>query len=171
MLQPHEGPSETSHPNLGRYWTWMEAPSTGYSLTPTAARVWYACDGTLSFGGSSDVPQVVFTATADAKRAAIRQLLAQRGFQPMEWERRVALPREKTKPWLEWIGKPAPGSEYKWCTDEATYRRLRRDVTSSVDWLLAKGNRIKKNVATVSKSNSGAVPTQLCEHGMILNES
>ena len=90
-----------SHPNLDRYWTWMEAPSTGYSLTPTAARVWYDCDGTLRFGGSSDVPQVVFTATADAKRAAIRQLLAQRGFQPMEWQRRVALPHEKTKPWLK----------------------------------------------------------------------
>jgi hypothetical protein len=114
-----------SHPNLGRYWTWMEAPSTGYSLTPTAARVWYACDGTLSFGGSSDVPQVVFSATADPKRAAIRQLLAQRGFQPMEWQRRVALPREKTKPWLKWLGESTPGSEYKWCTDEATYRQLR----------------------------------------------
>ena len=114
-----------SHPNLGRYWTWREAPSTGYSLTPIAARVWDACDGTLSFSGASNVPQVVFTATADAKRAPITQLLAQRGFQPMEWERRVALPCEKTKPWLEWLGKPASGIEYKWCADEATYRRLR----------------------------------------------
>lgn len=114
-----------SHPNLGRYWTWMTAPSTGYSLTPTAARVWYACDGTISFGGASDVPQITFAATADAKRQAIGQLLAQRGFQPMIWDRRVALPREKTKPWLNWIGEPSPGSEYKWCTDEATYARMR----------------------------------------------
>ncbi len=113
------------HPNLGRYWTWMSGPSTGYSLTPTAARVWHACDGALSFGGSSDVPRIAFAATSDAKRDAIAQLLAQRGFQPQIWDRRVALPRAKTKPWLNWIGDPSPGSEYKWCVDEASYRDAR----------------------------------------------
>ncbi len=114
-----------SHPNLGRYWTWMEAPSTGYTLTPTAARVWYACDGTISFGGASDVPQITFAASSDAKREAIAQLLAQRGFEPMTWDRRIALPREKTKQWLSWIGDPSPGSEYKWCTTESRYQELR----------------------------------------------
>lgn len=113
------------HPYLGRYWTWMEAPSTGYSLTPPAARVWYACDGTISFGGASDVPQITFAATGDAKREAITQLLAQRGFEPMVWDRRVALPRAKTKSWLEWLGEPSPGSEYKWCIDESEYTQLR----------------------------------------------
>jgi hypothetical protein len=114
-----------SHPNLGRYWTWMEAPSTGYTLTPTAARIWYACDGTLSFAGSSDVPQITFAAKADKKRLALKDLLAHRGFDPLLWERRVALPREQTKQWLSWLGEPTPGSEYKWCTDEPQYRQLR----------------------------------------------
>lgn len=114
-----------SHPNLGRYWTWVEAPSTGYSLTPVAARVWYACDGTISFGGASDVPQITFAATSDAKREAVAQLLTQRGFDSMTWDRRVALPRAETKHWLDWIGEPSPGSEYKWCIDESTYREIR----------------------------------------------
>lgn len=114
-----------SHPNLGRYWTWTEAPSTGYSLTPTAARVWYACDGTISFAGASDVPQITFAASSDAKREAVAQLLSQRGFEPLTWDRRVALPREQTKPWLNWIDDPAPGSEYKWCTTEEAYQNSR----------------------------------------------
>jgi hypothetical protein len=46
----------------------------------------------------------------------------------MVWERRVALPRAQTKPWLSWLGDPTPGSEYKWCTDEAAYRDVRERV-------------------------------------------
>ena len=117
-----------SHPTLDRYWSWMDAPSTGYWLRQAAARIWYACDGTISFGGESDVPQITFAATDDGKRAAIAHLLDERGFQPMVWERRVALPRAQTKPWLSWLGDPTPGSEYKWCTDEAAYRDVRERV-------------------------------------------
>jgi hypothetical protein len=102
-----------SHSNLQRYWAWMDAPATSYSLTPTAARVWYACDGTVSFGGSSTVPQITSAAKADTKRLAIAKLLDKRGFEPMTWDRRVALPREQTKRWLSWIGDPSPGSEYR----------------------------------------------------------
>lgn len=66
---------------------WMETPSTGDSLTPTAARVWYPCDETVSFGGASDVPQTTFAAMSDTKREAVSQLLIQRGFEPIVWDR------------------------------------------------------------------------------------
>jgi len=114
-----------SHPILGQYWPWTTAPTTDYSITPTAARVWYACDGTISFGGASDIPQITFAASADSKRHAIAQLLSQRGFTPLVWDRRVALPRDETQAWLNWIGEPSPGSEYKWCIDEEAYTQMR----------------------------------------------
>ena len=115
-----------SHPHFDHYWTWMDAPSTEYTLTPTAARVWYACDGTVSFGGASDIPQLTFTVTADGRREALAELLAQQEFEPMVWDRRVGLTHHQTKRWLEWIGEPTPGSEYKWCTDESAYEAERR---------------------------------------------
>jgi hypothetical protein len=43
----------------------------------------------------------------------------------MVWERRVALPIDETERFLNWLGDPTPGSEYKWTRDRDAYRQRR----------------------------------------------
>lgn len=92
----------TSHPNLWRYWTWMEAPSTGHSQAATSRACSIGYDGTLSFGGTTDVSQITFAAKADAKREAIAHLLAQRCFKPIIWDRGLRFSSNERNP--GWIG-------------------------------------------------------------------
>ncbi len=110
----------------------MEAPSTGDSLAPTAACVWYPCDETVSFGGAGDVPQTTFAATSDTKPEAVFQLLIQRGFEPIVWDRQVAPPRAKIKQRLNWIGDLSLRSDFKWCTNKSSYRDERNRIDSSL---------------------------------------
>lgn len=115
-----------SHPLLGHHWTWNGTPpEDGWTLTRPMARIWYACDGSLEWPGHSDRPRIQWTISDDGKRAAIQRVLEERGYEPMEWERRLALPIDATEQWLGWLGSPPPGSEYKWCTDRERYTRLR----------------------------------------------
>lgn len=118
-----------SHPHLGAFWTWQGTPpAEGWTLSRPIARIWYACDGSLEWPGQSDRPRVQWTISDEAKRTAVLRVLREEDYEPMEWERRVALPIEATDQWLEWVGPPTPGSEYKWATDRSEYEARREDV-------------------------------------------
>lgn len=126
-----------AHEGFGRYLTWTghnAAPSTGWELTPTAARCWYACDGGLSFTSPNATGQVTLPAQTDRQQRALSRLLARVGFSAVQWERRVALPRAETEQWLEWLGEPTPGSEYKWATSAIEYRALRKSSETAADY-------------------------------------
>ena len=121
-----------SHPVFGRYWTWHGAPPTkGWRLTRGMARIWYACDGSLEWPGGSTRPRVQWTISDERKRDAIHRVLTDLGYQPMVWERRIALPIDATEQWLAWLGSPSPGSEYKWSTEKAEYDSRRTQYTKS----------------------------------------
>ncbi|MBX0288724.1 hypothetical protein EGH22_20550 [Halomicroarcula sp. F28] len=121
-----------SHPVFGRYWTWMDGPpAEGWTLSRPIARCWYACDGGLEWPGTSTRPRAQWTITDDAKRAACKRVLREQDYDPMEWERRLALSFDETECFLEWLGEPTPGSGYKWTLDRDEYER-RRDLVGSV---------------------------------------
>ena len=105
-----------SHPDLARYLAWRSAPpQSGWTLTRQAARVWYACDGSLSAAGrGGDTPQISFAAMDDGKRAALVAALDRARFAARSWERRVGLAESAVSRWLDWLGGPTPGSEHKW---------------------------------------------------------
>ncbi|KAB7518806.1 hypothetical protein [Halosegnis rubeus] len=116
------------HPRFGRYLTWSGGdgvPTTGWELTPRAARPWYACDGGFSFTSAGATGQVTFPAATDARQRALERLLGRAGFRALRWDRRVALPRSVTQRWLDWLGEPTPGSEHKWATSKDEYEPLR----------------------------------------------
>jgi hypothetical protein len=115
-----------SHPDLGRYWTWQGGPpADGWELTRPIARIWYACDGGLEWPGDSTRPRATWTSTDDDKRAALARGLRAQGYDPMEWDRRLALEFDATERWLDWLGAPSPGSAYKWALERAEYEELR----------------------------------------------
>ena len=105
-----------SHPDLARYLAWRSAPpQSGWTLTRQAARVWYACDGSLSAAGrGGDTPQISFAAMDDGKRAALVAALERAGFDPHSWDRRIGLAKSAVSRWLDWLNDPTPGSEHKW---------------------------------------------------------
>ena len=115
-----------SHPVFHQYWTWMDAPPTdGWTLSRSIARCWYACDGGLEWPGTSTQPRATWTITDDTKRTACKRVLHELDYHPMEWERRLALSFDETERFLEWLGEPTPGSEYKWALDRDEYERRR----------------------------------------------
>jgi hypothetical protein len=105
-----------SHPDLGQYLAWRSAPpQSGWRLTRQAARVWYACDGSLSAAGrDGGTSQISFAAIDERKRHALVVALGRAGFTASSWRRRVGLSAAAVDEWLEWIGEPTPGSEHKW---------------------------------------------------------
>ena len=114
-----------SHPAFGRYWTWMDGPPTeGWELTRPIARCWYACDGGLEWPGTSSQPRAQWTITDDSKRATCAQKLREQGYDPMVWDRRVALSFDETEDFLTWLGEPTLGSEYKWELEYEAYDTL-----------------------------------------------
>jgi len=104
-------------PELGRYLTWTGregVPTTGWELTSTSARAWYACDGSLEYPARATTGQITWSVDDDRRRRALTRLLRRAGYSPTEWERRVALPRSETTAWAEWTSPAPPGSEHKW---------------------------------------------------------
>ena len=108
-----------SHPDLGEYLSWRSAPpESGWRLTRQAARIWYACDGSLSVAGrDGGTSQISFAAMDERKRHALEAALQRAGFAARSWRRRVGLPTAAVHKWLEWVGEPTPGSEHKWRFD------------------------------------------------------
>lgn len=118
-----------SHPVFHQYWTWMDSPPTDeWTLSRPVARCWYACDGGLEWPGTSTRPRAQWTITDDAKRAACKRMLREHEYDPMEWERRLALSFDETERFLNWLREPTPGSEYKWILDQDEYQRQREAV-------------------------------------------
>jgi hypothetical protein len=105
-----------SHPELGGYLSWRSAPpASGWRLTRQAARVWYACDGSLSAAGrDGGTSQISFAAMDERKRHALVAALGRAGFTASSWRRRVGLSAAAVGEWLDWVGEPTPGSEHKW---------------------------------------------------------
>jgi hypothetical protein len=99
---------------------------TAVALSPRAGRAWWALAGGLEWTGDYD-SQVrgTFSAKADSRAAAIITLLERRGYEPRRLNRRVVLYGDDLRGWLDWIGGPVPGVEYKWALGRDAYELFR----------------------------------------------
>ena len=116
-----------AHPGLDRYWRWSDGIPGDVTLSRRGARLWYACDGTIEFGGSATAPKIAVRAVAPDRRATVARLL--RGLpislDVRENAGRVAVVSEAVPRLLRYLGSPTPGSAHKWCLDEQVYRTVR----------------------------------------------
>ena len=99
---------------------------TGIDLSPRAGRVWWALAGGLEWTGEYDTQvRGTISAEADSRAAAITTLLERRGYDPTRLDRRVVLYGDDLRGWLDWIGSPVPGVEYKWALGRDAYELFR----------------------------------------------
>lgn len=71
-----------------------------------------------------------WTITDDDKRTACKRVLSEQDYEPMEWERRLALSFDGTEQFLAWLNPPVPGNEYKWAVEQSTYIQKRESVVT-----------------------------------------
>lgn len=111
-----------------RYRAWYQAGRTvvppEYSLTPTAAKLWYVSDGSLCWG---EAPSLRLYCedylSQDPNR--VRSLFESHGFTPTVEPNGLFFPIADRRRLLDWLGPAPPGFEYKWETESKTrYRRL-----------------------------------------------
>ncbi len=106
-------------------------------LTPRMGRAWHATAGSLAWSNPkyATTRQASFSARDDDRAARVTALLESVGLEPTRVEKRVQLPPKQTTAWLDWIGDPIPGVEYKWAAEREEYRGLKRDEEGLRVWL------------------------------------
>jgi hypothetical protein len=70
----------------------------------------------------------------------VTSLLESVGLDPTRAGRRVQLPPKQTTAWLDWIGDPVPGVDYRWAVDIEEYRETKRDAEAWRAWLFHRPN-------------------------------
>lgn len=95
------------------------------SLTPTSGKIWYVGDGGLNYGGRGrKTPNIQIGSENEKNRPELlRNLLQEKGFSPKVSDYIIYLPSSETEKFLDWIGEPIPGFEYKWETDYQRYQK------------------------------------------------
>jgi hypothetical protein len=70
-------------------------------------------------------PRITYSAVDDARRERIAKLLGEIDVEVRAQAERVAVVSGDVDAYLEWLGEPVPGVEYKWATDRETYEARR----------------------------------------------
>ena len=99
-------------------------------LTQRAGRAWHAVAGGISWGDPeyATTRQARFSAQDETRAARIMKLFESIGLCPVRVGRIVQLSPKQITAWLDWIGEPVPGVEYKWAATHDEYTNLKRDA-------------------------------------------
>lgn len=126
-----------AHPAINRYERWHlgdrrgRNPPEKFQLHPLTGRVWWSFGGGLEWSGPYDSQrQGGFSAEDDRRASALLDVLDRSGFKATRQDKRVRFSPTELEAWLEWIGEPAPGVEYKWAESLVVYRTLRDEPRS-----------------------------------------
>lgn len=107
-----------THPMIGNLRGWYESGEKVYpkrlKLTPTIAKHWYCGDGSL--GRTKDSYRCIFTATQQSGMIeTIVKWFRSEGFRCTYSDMgRIYISVKDTPQFLNWMGKPPAGMEYKW---------------------------------------------------------
>ncbi|WP_158057154.1 hypothetical protein [Halorussus halophilus] len=107
-----------SHPQLHELKQWYRSGEKRFpsdlTITPTIAKMWYVCDGWLA-QEKDHRPCVMIKATNEADRAEyLKNLFSEQGLEPHFTRTELQFTTNQTEGFLDWIGSPLPGFEYKW---------------------------------------------------------
>lgn len=129
-----------AHPALTRFRSWYDESGerrlpasenlpTG-RLTPRAGRAWHATAGSLGWSNLeyASTRQAYFSAEADDRAERVSALFESAGFESTRAGQGVQLPPKQTAVWLNWIGPPVEGVEYKWAASAEAYQEAKRDA-------------------------------------------
>lgn len=108
------------------------------TLSSTMMKAWYVSDGTLTWGDTVARP-VIVNCTQSDRRDEIKAMIEQTGFDvTLQVQHRasgtkvkyaVSGTNDKNESFLEWLGEPWPGYEYKWMIDDRErYDELKKSV-------------------------------------------
>jgi len=141
-----------AHPDLDRYWRWSEGIPEGVTLSRRGARLWYACDGTIEFGGRAINPKIAVRAVGGDRRATVARLLREFPI-PLDVREnagRVTVVSEAVPRLLRYLGPPTPASTHKWCLDERVYRTVRADPDPVLAAAMSAAERYKVLLGVVA---------------------
>lgn len=116
------------HPQLKNLSEWYGSEGKRFpedlELTPTIAKMWYVSDGGLK--QTSPNPTVSITSINENHRGEyLCSLFEEKGFNPIFTGKDISFTVPESKKFLDWIGYPVPGFEYKW--DNITPQSQMRD--------------------------------------------
>lgn len=109
-----------SHPQLNELREWYATGRKRYvedlTMTPTIAKMWYVCDGWLAKDEqSTDRPRAAFKVSNESDRPEyLVRLFESAGFHAYHSHKHVMVSAHETLQFLDWMGDPPRGFEYKW---------------------------------------------------------
>jgi uncharacterized Zn-finger protein len=122
-----------THPALQQFCDWYDDDGnihfpTDLSLTPLSLKLWYVSDGGLDC--SQKHPRIYFGSANEQERPdAIMSMLKGCGFDVSQSGYNFRLPTAQTEDFLDYIGSPPPGFEYKWAIDSREqYDKLKEQM-------------------------------------------
>lgn len=119
-----------AHPQIQEFEEWHSSGEKIFpediELTPLLAKIWYCCDGGISWGNS---PYVGISIHNELERKEnIINSFENIGFSPKVSGPNLHFTKEESREFLEWLGQPLPGMEYKWEFDDSEeYFSLRNE--------------------------------------------
>jgi hypothetical protein len=141
-----------AHPGLDRYWRWSEGTPEDVTLSRRGLGLWYACDGTIEFGGRATNPKITVRAEPSDRRATVARLLRALpiSLDVRENVGRVTVVSDAVPRLLRYLGPPTPASTHKWCLDERVYRTVREDPDPVVTADMSAAERHKALLGVVA---------------------
>lgn len=119
-----------SHPFNSKLHDWYSSGEKSYpeqlQITPTIAKVWYAGDGNLNWDGETKAYCEIGCNNESKNESKIVSFFENVGFKVHFSNGRIRFYGE-SKDFLNWMGKPPDGMEYKWETESRVkYDELRK---------------------------------------------
>lgn len=119
-----------AHPDIRKYENWygeIKSVPESVEFDKTLIKLWYCGDGTLHWGRDMESPSTaVITKTTDGKEQ-IADRLRSIGFKCNIRDRGITMVNYKE--FLDWMGNPVPGFEYKWCCESYDkYKQLMKEA-------------------------------------------
>lgn len=108
-------------PYFRKFKRWTEASQKRYpddvELTPTVAKYWYASDGTVNWMRTHSA-RIAFACRNEQDREQFMlNLFDKSGFEVKRNNHMYYLSVRESEAFLDWMGSPVPGFEYKWEID------------------------------------------------------
>lgn len=119
-------------PYFQKFEEWSDGTQKRYpdtlELTPTVAKYWYAGDGTVNWMRKYSA-RIVFACQNEQDRADfIVELFSDSGFEIKQNRHMYYMSVDESKRFLDWMGEPIPGYEYKWeIESRQRYETLKED--------------------------------------------
>jgi hypothetical protein len=109
-------------PELEEYADWYKPDGKRYphdlELTPLIAKMWYVCDGGLNKSESQRYTVQIACKDQKDRGDKIIELFDEVGFTAKWAGSQIYLRASDSQDFLEWIGDPVPGYEYKWDSND-----------------------------------------------------